>query len=202
MKPLLLLAATGLLVLGAAVLISGCATPHSALPNAGRVDLPRFMGTWYVLGYTPLWVDRGAHNAIEHYHLADAGRIETTYQFRQGSPAGPLKTLQPVGRVHDADTRAEWRMQFVWPFEADYVILELSPDYQRTIIAHPNRKYAWIMARTPEIAERHYEGMLDRLEAEGFDRAAIQKVPQDWSGEADRLRRIREAGASGRLATD
>jgi apolipoprotein D and lipocalin family protein len=202
MKTLIILSALALAAGGALFLIAGCATAHPPLPTPERVDLPGFMGTWYVLGYTPLGVDKGAHNAIEHYHLAEGGAIETTYQFRRGAFDGPLKTLTPVGRVHDQNTNAEWRMQFVWPFQADYFIMDLSPDQQRTIIAHPNRKYAWIMARTPEISAGHYETMLAKLVAEGFDGKAIQKVPHDWSQETKRVKMIRDAGDSGRLAIE
>ena len=179
--------------------LSNCATQNDPLPTASKVDLNGFMGTWYVIGYTPLGVDDDAYNGIEHYYLAENGDIETTYQFRQGAFDGEIKTLTPVGRVYDAESNAEWRMQFVWPFEAEYLIMDLSPDGQRTIIAHPNRKYAWIMARTPQIASRHYDAMLAKLEAEGFDLSVIQKQPQDWSGESDRLEMIREAGKTERL---
>ncbi len=190
MKTLLILAIVGLAI----YFVVGCAT-HQALPTAGKVDLDRFMGSWFVIGYTPLGIDSGAHNAVEHYHLADNGDIETTYQFRRDSFEGDLKTLTPVGRVHDEETNAEWRMQFIWPFKAEYIIFDLSPDYERTIIAHPNRKYAWIMARSPQISDAQYESMVRKLEAEGFDRDLILKLPQDWSNDQERLKRIREAGA-------
>lgn len=194
---------SSLSVLIVAVLLTACATSQrSPLPTPVMVDLQRFMGTWYVLGYTPLGVDKKAHNAIEHYFLAEDGRIETTYQFRKGAVDGELKTLRPVGRVHNTETNAEWRMQFIWPLKAEYVILDVSDDYQRTIIAHPNRKYAWVMARSPAISGREYEAMLDQLESAGFDRKVILKVPHDWSDEKARQEMIREAGRSNRLVAD
>ncbi len=159
------------------------------------------MGTWFVLGYTPLVVDKEAHNGIEHYHLAENGDIETTYQFRKGSFDGELKTMTPVGRIYDAETNAEWRMQFLWPFKAAYVVMDLSDDYSTTIVAHPNRKYAWIMAREPEIPEADYERMLELLEKEGFDMAAMQRLPQNWRGEATRLKMLEKAAGGGRLVT-
>ncbi len=197
MKTLLVLTIVGLAI----YFVAGCATSHKPLPTAGKVDLERFMGPWFVIGYTPLGIDSGAHNGVEHYHLADDGKIETTYQFRKDSFEGELKTLTPVGRVYDEETNAEWRMQFIWPFQAEYIIFDLSPDYERTIIAHPNRKYAWIMARSPQISDAHYESMVKKLEAEGFDREVIQKLPQDWSNDRERLERIRKIG-KGEFSTE
>lgn len=181
-------------------LIPGCATHHPPLPTPEFVDLDRFMGAWYVVGYTPILVDKEAHNAVEHYFREDARTIRTTYQFRKGGFDGKLKTYTPVGTVHDTETNAEWRMQFIWPFKAPYIILYLSDDYTETIIAHPNRKYAWIMQRSPQVDEGLYRDLLSRLEAVGFDPEVIQRVPHDWEREPARLEAVRQAGRAKPLA--
>ena len=168
-------------------LSSGCASNQSPLPTPDRVELEPFMGRWYVHGYTPILVDKEAHNAIEHYRLDADEKIQTTYQFRDGGFDGALKTHTPVGWVHDEATNAEWRMQFIWPFRAKYIILHVDEDYTETIIAHPNRKYAWIMLRSQEVSEPDYERLVGKLEAVGYDREVIQRLPQDWSGEAQRM---------------
>lgn len=180
--------------------LTGCATKYDALPTPEKVDLPRFMGLWFVVGYTPILVDKEAYNGVEHYYLADNGKIRTTYQFRDGGFDGKLKTYTPVGKVYDTETNAEWRMQFVWPFNAQYIILYLADDYSRTIIAHPNRKYAWIMQREPTISDSKYQEMIEKLVAEGFDPAVIKRLPQDWSNDQERLAKIREIGATSPLA--
>lgn len=177
----------------AMVFASGCSS-HPPLPTPEYVDLERFMGRWYVLGYTPILVDEQAHNAIEHYRLDEDNKIQTTYQFRDGGFDGELKTYTPVGWVHNKSTNAQWRMQFIWPFRSDYIILHLAEDYSRTIVVHPGRKYAWIMQREPEISDQEYETMLQILESEGVDRRRITRLPQDWSTEADRMKTLRSAG--------
>jgi apolipoprotein D and lipocalin family protein len=149
------------------------------------------MGRWYVIGYTAITVDKQAHNAIEHYRLDANGKIQTTYQFRDGSFDGEVKTFTPVGWVYDEKTNAEWRMQFIWPLRSDYIILHVDEDYSETIIAHPNRKYAWIMTRSPEVEPNDYERMLQQLQAAGFDTAVVKPLPQDWSGESERLKKLK-----------
>ncbi|NDV61803.1 lipocalin family protein [Puniceicoccales bacterium CK1056] len=178
---------------------TGCAS-KAPLPTPSQVDLDRFMGAWFVVGYTPILVDGKAHNAVEHYFLAPDGKIRTTYQYRDGGFDAKLKTHTPVGTVYNAETNAEWRMQFIWPFKAQYIIYYLSDDYNRTIIAHPNRKYAWIMQRTPTISDGDYEDMLKKLEAVGFERSLIQRLPHDWSSDQERLRVIESIGSRKPLA--
>ena len=176
-------------------LMTGCALNDAPLPTAENVNIDRFMGRWYVHGYTPIIVDKDAHNAIEHYRLDADKKIQTTYQFRDGGVDAEIKTLTPVGWVDEGvDSNAEWRMQFIWPFTADYIILHLDADYSETIIAHPSRKYAWIMLRSDVVSDADYDRLLSKLNAVGYDTNLMQKLPQDWSGEGERLAEMEANG--------
>lgn len=176
-------------------LMNGCALNDAPLPTAENVNIDLFMGRWYVHGYTPIIVDKNAHNAIEHYRLDADEKIQTTYQFRDGGFDGEIKTHTPVGWVHEkVASKAEWRMQFIWPFSADYIILHLDNDYSETIVAHPSRKYAWIMLRDDTVSDADYDRLLSKLETAGYDTDIMQKLPHNWSGEAERLAEMEADG--------
>jgi len=179
------------------LLMSGCASSDTPLPTADNVNLEKFMGVWYVHGYTPILVDKKAHNAVEHYYLNDKQQVETTYQFRDGGFDGELKTFTPKGFPDEDDPdQARWKMQFIWPFKSDYVIVDVSDDYQNTIIGHPSRKYAWVMSRSTEMDEATYEAQLQTLKDAGYDLSVIQQLPQDWSNEDERLKQLKKVGDS------
>jgi apolipoprotein D and lipocalin family protein len=176
------LPACGVLALG----MSACqsVSEPSAKPTAKlqaidkHVDLERFMGDWYVIGNIPVFLEKDAYNAKESYELAEDGTIPTTFTFNKGGFDGPLKTMRPKGFVHNKETNAEWRMQFLWPFKADYLITYLSDDYQTTIIGVPSRKYAWIMARTKTLPDAEYAELVEELKRQGHDISKLRKVPQ------------------------
>lgn len=147
-------------------------------PVSRHVDLDRFMGDWYVIAHIPIFLEKDAYNAVESYELADDGSIPTTFTFTKGGFDGPLKTMHPKGFIHNKETNAEWRMQLIWPFKADYLITYLSDDYQTTIIGVPSRKYAWIMARTKTLPDAEYEGLVEELKRQGNDLSKLRKVPQ------------------------
>jgi apolipoprotein D and lipocalin family protein len=175
-----------LIALLSLAILNSCATnetpPLQALDR--KVDLERFMGDWYVIGFIPISIlffsEEGAHNGVETYRLGDEGVIETTYTFRDGDFDGPERRFTPKGWVHDEETNAEWRMQFLWPFKAAYLIVYLDEAYEKTIIGVPNRKYVWIMSRDPNLPEADYQEMLDRVESMGYDVDKVQRVPQRW----------------------
>lgn len=154
----------------------------------GHVDLQRFMGRWYVIASIPIHVpllpmfsEKGAHNGVETYRLEPDGTIRTTYSFRRGSFDGPEAVFTPQARVANAPVNSEWRMKFAWYVPAaDYLILHVDPDYQRTVIGVPDRKYVWIMSRTPTMPTAEYDQLIATLRASGYDRKRIEPVPQQW----------------------
>ncbi|MDH4072756.1 MAG: lipocalin family protein [Gammaproteobacteria bacterium] len=163
-----------------AALLSACAGGKPPLPTVEHVDLPRFMGDWFVIANIPTFLEKGAHNAVETYALNPDGSISTTFVFRKDGFDGKVKEYTPTGYVTDTDTNAVWGMRFIWPIKADYRIVYLDEDYSRTVIARNKRDFVWIMARTPTIADNDYDAMIGLIEGMGYDVSAVQKVPQRW----------------------
>jgi apolipoprotein D and lipocalin family protein len=149
-----------------------------------QVDLPKFMGDWYVIAAIPTMIETQAYNAIENYQLNTDGTIATTFTYYKGAFDGPFKTYHPKGFVEKDTGNAIWGMQFIWPIKADFRIAYLDPDYQRTIIARNARDYVWIMARTPQIADADYDDMVQFVKDLGYDTSKIRKVPQSWPAPA------------------
>jgi apolipoprotein D and lipocalin family protein len=166
----------------AALLAAGCQSAPQPIDTVKQVDLPRFMGDWYVIASIPTFLEKDAYNAVESYRLDDDGTIATTFTFNQGALDGKPKRYQPRGFVRDTESNAVWGMRFVWPFKADYRIVYLADDYSLTIIGREQRDYAWIMARTPTISEKDYQAMLAILKKQLYDTANIRQVPHKASG--------------------
>jgi len=163
-----------------ALLPAGCSSvSHPPLRTVERVDLPRFMGDWYVIASIPTFIEKGAHNAIESYRLDADGTVATTFTFRKGGFDGPAKRYTPRAWIRDP-SNAIWGMQFVWPVKADFRIVYLAPDYSQTMIARQKRDYVWIMARTPAIPQDDYDRLVALAASLGYDPAKIERVPQRW----------------------
>jgi apolipoprotein D and lipocalin family protein len=162
------------------LLLTGCTTSLPPLKTVEKIDLPRFMGPWYVIAAIPTFIETKAYNAIEDYRLDADGTIATTFTFNQGGFDGPPKRYNPRGFVVDRVNNSTWGMQFIWPFKAEFLITYLSPDYSQTVIGRNKRDYVWIMARTPQIPEVDYQRLLKELAAQGYDLTKLRQVPQRW----------------------
>jgi apolipoprotein D and lipocalin family protein len=172
-----LCAALGLLALQACQMRA-----YPPLVRAQSVEIPRFMGDWYVIGCIPSIIERHAYNAVESYHLDPAGRVLTVFTFNEGSFDGPLRRYTPIGFVTPGSHGTIWGMRFIWPIKADYRVMYVAPDYRETVIGREKRDYAWIMARSPAILDADYQRLRTLLSTQGYDITQLRKVPQQPSG--------------------
>lgn len=160
-------------------LLGGCATSNQpSIATVAEVDLPRFMGDWYVIAHIPTKIETEAYNAIESYKLLKDGSIDTVFTFNKGSFNGETKRYNPQGFVRENTGNAIWGMQFIWPIKAEYRITYLSSDYDQTIIARNARDYVWIMARTPTISDEDYNKLTSMVKDMGYSLDQLRKVPQ------------------------
>jgi len=165
-----------------AATLAACASSPKLPPieRAAKVDLPRFMGDWYVIAYIPTFIDEDGYNQIESYRLNDDGSIATTFTFRDGGYDGKPKKYTPKGFVVEGTNNAEWGMQFIWPIKGEYLITELADDYSTVVIARTKRDLVWLLARKPDMAQTDYDRHLARIAAMGYDIAKVKRVPQRW----------------------
>lgn len=168
-----------LLIIPLLLLMLSC-KEEKAHPTVDYVDLDRFMGDWYVISIMPNMFEKKAVNSIETYEMTDKGDIEITYTFFKGSREGKKKVMHPKASVYNKETNAEWRVQFFWPVKFPYLVIWLDEDYETTVIGVPNRKYAWIMSRSPEIDKEHYREILSYMKATGYDVDKLMEIPQEW----------------------
>lgn len=168
-----------LIFLAAAQALTGCQA-SAPIRTAEQVDLPRFMGDWYVLGNIPTPIERQAFNAVETYELTDTGKIDTQFRFRRGAFDGVEKTYHPTGFVRDTGTNSVWGMQFIWPFKAEYRVIYVNDSYTQTIIGRSKRDYLWIMARHWKLSQDDYAALVAIAVEEGYDADLIRRVPQRW----------------------
>lgn len=153
-------------------------TSMKPLRTVPHLDLPRFMGDWYVIAHIPYSLENGKVGTLDRYKLRPDGRIDNSYLFRRGSLDAPLEEWKGIAWVKNKETNAEWRVQFLWPFRVPFLVADLDKDYQWAAIGYPNRKLGWVLSRKPAMDDSTYQAILQRLAAQGYDTAKFVKVPQ------------------------
>ena len=152
-------------------ILLGCGTMHAKpLPELSvvpRVEIERYLGTWYEIARVPNRFQKECVAVTADYCLRDDGKIRVVNACRKGGLGGPVKSIEGKAWVVDRATNAKLKVQFFWPFRGAYWIIDLGEEYDYAVVGHPNRKYLWILSRTPEMEPTRYEAILERLAQQG-----------------------------------
>ncbi len=148
-----------------------------------RVDIERYMGKWYSIASIPqVFTKPCAGGTTAFYTLLDNGlvKVENACYKSDGSVSG----VEGRAWVVDKETNARLKVSFI-PFiridflAGDYWIIDLGPDYEYAVVGHPERKYGWILSRTKELPQEVLDGIVERLEDQGYDFSDFKMVDQE-----------------------
>src|ERR1700743_506324 len=112
-------------------LLVACATKGAPVQTARHVDLPRYMGDWYVIANIPYFAEKDCVDSIESYALRADGDIDNWFTCRKKSLDAPMKRkANALAVVKDKTSNAAWSVHFFKVIAVKYLILDLDPDYQ------------------------------------------------------------------------
>ena len=155
------------------------------LETVDSVDLERYLGRWYEIASYPMYFQRGCTATTATYSLREDGLIKVVNRCHKGSLDGKLKEAVGRAKVVDETTNAKLKVSFFGPFWGPYWIIDLDPDYQWAVVGGPNRKYLWILSRTPQMDQSVYDEIVARLPAKGYDPKELNRTiqPDEGGGE-------------------
>lgn len=148
------------------------------LQTVPKVDLNRYLGTWYEIATIPQRFQKGCTAVSATYTLRPDGKIKVLNECRKDSLNGRYKAAKGKAWVVDTLTNAKLKVQFFWPFTGAYWIIELDSNYQYAVVGHPGRKYLWILSRSRKMDDSLYNDLMERIKKHGYDLSRIIKTPQ------------------------
>lgn len=164
------------LLLGAVGLGCGASLPPPA--TVPHVDLQRYAGRWYEIARLPFRIQEGCHATTATYTARADGAIRVENRCLDRSFTGKERTAVGKAWVVDKTTNAKLKVQFFWPFRGDYWVLGLGPEYDWALVGDPDRRYLWILSRTPRLPPATYEAILQLARDRGYDVSRLIPTPQ------------------------
>lgn len=159
-------------------------SPPEPLQTIDRLDVGRYLGTWYEIAKYPNRFQRQCASGTQAlYRLRDDGQIDVINRCRQANG----ETAEAVGRarqdgpadspkleVRFAPTWLSW-LPMVW---ASYWVIDLDPGYQLVAVSEPSSEYLWVLSRTPTVDAGAYQALLGRLWEKGFELTRLERTAQ------------------------
>ena len=149
--------------------------PLAVVPH---VDLTRYQGKWYEIARLPFRFEKDcAGDVTAQYERKPDGSIEVVNTCRKED--GSLKRSKGTAQLRDkSGPNSQLKVTFFWPFSGDYWILDLNEEYRWALVGAPNRKYLWVLSRTPQLPAHIYEQLLSKARTLGFDAAKMTRTRQ------------------------
>ena len=169
------------------LLLNGCFTDKGntmkPLATVNFVDLNRYVGKWYEIARYPNSFQKGCIGSRATYTMRDDGKIRVVNECYDKSFSGKLRSAKGKAWTVDKETNARLKVSFFWPFAGDYWIIDLGKNYEYAVVGHPDRKYLWILSRSPEMTDDVYQSILERLQKKEYDIAKLIRTEQKNKGE-------------------
>jgi len=148
------------------------------LQTVPTVDLNKYAGKWYEIASYPQRFQRGCTCTTAEYTVSEKGFVIVENRCRKDSVTGEEAYIKGKAFVEANSGNAKLKVQFFWPFTGKYWIIDLASDYSYAVVSNPNKKYLWILSRTPKMESAVYRQILIRLQEKGFDLSRLQITTQ------------------------
>ena len=174
-----------LLIVGSFVLTQNISAQKKEKPvTVQSVDLNKYAGVWYELArYPNKFQNQCMSDVTAEYVIEKDGDITVINKCKTAN--GETDEAKGEARIKDKQTNAKLEVRFapkilsfipnVW---GDYWILDLGRDYDYALVGSPDRKYLWVLSRTPQIDSAKYENMMQIAKQEGFNPDKLVKTQQ------------------------
>jgi apolipoprotein D and lipocalin family protein len=160
-------------------------TDQRPLDVVPAVDLARYAGTWYEVARFP---NRSQQKCLGEvtaaYSLLSDNEVKVVNSCRVKN--GQITKAEGTARrAEDKGPNSKLMVRFAPSFLSwlpvvwgDYWIIDLAQDYSYAVVGSPDRKYLWVLSRTPQLAEATYEQITRRVASQGFEASRLVNTPQ------------------------
>lgn len=144
------------------------------LQTVASVDLSRYAGTWYEIARLPMWFQRHCVDSKAIYSIRPDGAVLVHNECVTNT--GKVEQAEGVATVVDAKTNARLTVVFDNWFarlfgssrDGNYWILDLDQEYWTAMVGTPDRRYLWVLSRTPQLDEIRYRHLIERARQLGY----------------------------------
>ncbi len=141
--------------------------------TVNSVDINKYTGLWYEIAKIPNRFQKQCiSGTTAQYTLREDGQIDVVNSCIEAD--GSIDRAEGLARIVDDNSNAKLEVSFFsilgWrPVWGDYWIIGLDENYQWVVVGTPNRKYGWILSRTPQLDIKKMEELFQILKDQGYD---------------------------------
>ena len=147
----------------------------SSPTTVDSVDLKKYAGTWYEIGRLPMYFQRNCASDVtaNYVEKTDGSGIKVINQCKAEDGSGI--TAEGLAKPADA-TGSKLKVTFLPSWirwlpvgRADYWVLARDAEYKTALVGTPDKKYLWLLARSPNVSQDTYAKYRQIAQQQGYD---------------------------------
>ncbi|MBQ4846762.1 lipocalin family protein [Pseudoalteromonas sp. MMG005] len=149
--------------------LSACTGIPQGVKPVTNLDIGKYQGKWYEIARLDHRFERGMSHVTANYKVLSDGTVQV---INQGYIEEKSKWKQAIGTAKFAHNTSigHLKVSFFGPFYGSYIIFELDhQQYQFAYVTSYNKKYLWLLSRTPTVSTQRLEHFKTTAQAKGFD---------------------------------
>lgn len=159
-----------------AFLVAGFSQKSFAqLRTVPYVEVDRYLGTWYQIARNPLIFEGNCICSRQVLSLV-TDRVDV-YNSCNEPTTGELREIRGFATNNDANTNAQFTVDFGLPRKGQYWIIGLDHDYRYAVVSDPSKLSLYILSKTPTLDQELYEEAV-AIAAEQLDVSRLVMTPQ------------------------
>ncbi len=165
------------------IIIKSCTMPTynpETMQTVKTLDVEKYMGKWYEIYRLPMRAEKNLVNVTATYSLREDGRVDVLNAGYKYSPDGKYKKAKAIAWRPNEKVPGALIVRFFRLIKSSYLVLDLDSDYQWAIVSTTDRKFAWILARTPSISTKLEQNLVEKAKTYNIDTSRFIKTPQQW----------------------
>lgn len=143
--------------------------------SVDSVDLSQYAGTWYEIGRLPMYFQRNCDSNVTATYTGSATDSNITVLNQCSKKDGSAIKAEGIAKPVDS-SGSKLKVTFLPSWlrwlpvgKADYWVLARDADYNTALVGTPNKKYLWLLARTPDISQQTYTKYRQIAQEQGYD---------------------------------
>lgn len=167
------------------VLLIGCVKKPENVTPVTNFEASKYLGKWYEIARLDHSFERGLSNVTAQYNARDDGGINV---LNRGYNAEKNKWEDAEGKAYFVESPdiGYLKVSFFGPMYGAYIVFDLDPQYQYSLVSGPDKSYLWILSRTPNMDEAIKKRLVDKAQALGYDTSKLIYVAHDRAAPASR----------------
>jgi apolipoprotein D and lipocalin family protein len=172
------------LLLAMAAFMAPVAAAQQPLTVVSNLDPKRYAGEWFEIARFPnRFQDKCVGDVVARYEIRPEGGLVVINRCKQAD--GRITDARGIARTVKGAPPSVLEVRFAPAFLSflpnvwgDYQVMALDDAHTYSLVGTPDRKYLWVLSRTPKIDASLYDRLLTVAGGQGFDVSKLVRTPQ------------------------